>query len=151
MDRQAKAITDRHIKDLAEKFNEEFKNANIRSVKDFKYKLPRILKKLGITDAATLQAVNQKAGQTNRDLVLYGNSIAYQDLLKDRVNRLEGADDRVKQLANDLLDRKDILYQKIKYANKNQIARLLTQGMRLSAELMEVAERAASLIYVART
>lgn len=150
MDRQAKAITDRHIKDLAEKFNEEFKNANIRSVKDFKYKLPRILKKLGITDAATLQAVNQKAGQTNRDLVLYGNSIAYQDILKDRVNRLEGADDRVKQLANDLLDRKDILYQKIKYANKNQIARLLTQGMRLSAELMEVAERAASLIYVAK-
>ena len=150
MDRQAKAITDRHIKDLAEKFNEEFKNANIRSVKDFKYKLPRILKKLGVTDTATLQAVNQKAGQTNRDLVLYGNSIAYQDLLKDRVNRLEGADDRVKQIANDLLNRKDILYQKIKYANKNQIARLLTQGMRLSAELMEVAERAASLIYVAK-
>jgi len=150
MDRQAKAITDRHIKDLAEKFNEEFKNANIRSVKDFKYKLPRILKKLGVTDAATLQAVNQRAGQTNRDLVLYGNSIAYQNLLKDRVNRLEGADDQVKQIANDLLDRNDILYQKIKYANKNQIARLLTQGMRLSAELMEVAERAASLIYVAK-
>lgn len=150
MDRQAKVITDRYVKDLAEKFNEEFKNANIRSVKDFKYKLPRILKKLGITDAATLQAVNQKAGQTNRDLVLYGNSIAYQNLLKDRVSKLEGADDKVKQIANDLLDRKDILYQKIKYANKNQIARLLTQGMRLSAELMEVAERAASLIYVAK-
>lgn len=150
MDRQAKAITDRHIKDLAEKFNEEFKNANIRSVKDFKYKLPRILKKLGITDAAILQAVNQKAGQTNRDLVLYGNSIAYQNLLKDRVSKLEGADDQVKQIANELLDRNDVLYQKIKYANKNQIARLLTQGMRLSAELMEVAERAASLIYVAK-
>lgn len=147
MDREADTIRDQQIRSTAAKLNELYKQAGISSISDFDNKFDNIAKKAGVT-SENFEEVLRQAGKTNKDLILYGQAHLNEAKLMRDIAEAQNVSDAIKGTAIELLRNNKDLFQRIRYASKEQIIRQLAKGFdNLSKEEQELIEQAASLIY----
>lgn len=147
MDREADIIRDQQIRSTAAKLNELYKQAEISSISDFDNKFDNIARKAGVTPE-NFEEVLRQAGKTNKDLILYGQAHLNEAKLMNDIVEAQNVSDVIKEAAIELLRNNKDLFQRIRYASKEQIIRQLAAGFdNLSKEEQELIEQAASLIY----